>query len=122
MRPFNHIGPRQSPQFVVANFAQQISQIKLGKRQPVLEVGDIDVRREFTDVRDVVEAYRFLLEYGCSGEVKFIMCARATSGRFVTFSKPSLRFPALVSASNRIRGGYGPLTSISSLRVSASRP
>lgn len=68
-RPFNHIGPRQSPQFAVANFAQQMSEIKLGKRQPVLDVGDIDVSRDFTDVRDVVEAYRLLLEYGCSGEV-----------------------------------------------------
>lgn len=67
-RPFNHIGPGQSPQFVVADFARQIVEIKLGRRPPVLAVGDIDVTRDFTDVRDVVRAYVLLLERGANGE------------------------------------------------------
>jgi GDP-4-dehydro-6-deoxy-D-mannose reductase len=61
-RPFNHVGPRQSPAFVCADFAQQFAEISLGKRPPKLHVGNISVRRDFTDVRDVVKAYWLLLE------------------------------------------------------------
>ena len=67
-RPFNHIGPGQHPNFVVSDFAQQIIEIKHGKRAPVLNVGDVDVTRDFTDVRDIVKAYMFLLDQGKSGE------------------------------------------------------
>lgn len=69
VRPFNHVGPRQSTQFVVAGLAQQIAEIKHQKRTPVVDVGNIDVTRDFTDVRDVVRAYRMLLEHGRNGEV-----------------------------------------------------
>ena len=69
VRPFNHVGAGQSEHFVVSDFAKQVTQIKLGLRAPVLEVGDIDVTRDFTDVRDVVRAYLLLLRQGCSGEV-----------------------------------------------------
>ena len=57
VRPFNHAGPRQSPSFVVADFARQFAEIAVGIRPPVLHVGNISVRRDFTDVRDVVKAY-----------------------------------------------------------------
>lgn len=82
-RPFNHIGLRQSPQFVVANFAQQISEIKLGKRRPVLEVGDINVTRDFTDVRDVVKAYKLLLDYGRCGEIYNVCSGQERSIRSI---------------------------------------
>lgn len=68
-RPFNHTGPGQSDQFVLSNFARQIAEIRLGRRKPVIEVGDIDVTRDFTDVRDVVRAYVLLLNKGKNGEV-----------------------------------------------------
>lgn len=68
-RPFNHIGAGQSPSFVVSGLARQIAQIKNGKCEPAVEVGNIDVSRDFTDVRDVVRAYRLLLERGTNGEV-----------------------------------------------------
>lgn len=68
-RPFNHIGPGQSPQFAVASFAKQIAEISLGMRSPQIEVGDIDTTRDFTDVRDVVAAYLALLLHGKSGEI-----------------------------------------------------
>lgn len=68
-RPFNHIGPGQSPRFAIADFAKTIIEIKLGQRAPVLNVGDLDVTRDFTDVRDVVGAYRFLLAKGKSGGI-----------------------------------------------------
>jgi len=68
-RSFNHIGPGQSPQFAIADFERQIREIRLGQRDPELFVGDIDVTRDFTDVRDVAQAYACLLESGRNGEV-----------------------------------------------------
>jgi GDP-4-dehydro-6-deoxy-D-mannose reductase len=69
VRPFNHAGPRQSPQFAIASFAQQIARIEAGKQAPVLKVGNLDVRRDFTDVRDVARAYLLAIEKGKAGEV-----------------------------------------------------
>jgi GDP-4-dehydro-6-deoxy-D-mannose reductase len=57
LRPFNHTGPGQSEQFVVAAFARQVARIAAGVQPPVLNVGNIDVRRDFLDVRDVCAAY-----------------------------------------------------------------
>jgi len=68
-RPFNHIGPGQSPSFFVSDMARQLAEMKLGRRAKQLEVGDIEVTRDFTDVRDVVCAYKALLEKGKKGEV-----------------------------------------------------
>jgi GDP-4-dehydro-6-deoxy-D-mannose reductase len=67
-RPFNHIGPGQSARFAVAGFAKQIAEIKRGMRAPEIEVGNVDVTRDFSDVRDVVRAYVALLESGISGQ------------------------------------------------------
>ncbi len=68
-RPFNHIGPGQSPRFAIMDFARQVTEIRLGRRPPVLQVGDIDVTRDFTDVRDVERAYALLLEKGQNGGI-----------------------------------------------------
>lgn len=68
-RPFNHIGPGQSERFAIADFGRQVAAIKLGLSEPVIQVGDIDTTRDFTDVRDVVSAYRLLLAQGRNGEV-----------------------------------------------------
>jgi GDP-4-dehydro-6-deoxy-D-mannose reductase len=62
-RPFNHFGPRQDPWFVTSGFAQRIADIEAG-REPVLMVGNLEARRDLTDVRDVVRAYRLILERG----------------------------------------------------------
>ena len=67
-RSFNHTGPGQREDFVLASFARQVAEIRSGKREPVMQVGDLDVRRDFLDVRDVCEAYIVLLENGHSGE------------------------------------------------------
>ena len=58
VRPFNHIGPGQDCKFVVSNFARQLAQIKLKKSSPVISVGNLEAKRDFTDVRDIVHAYR----------------------------------------------------------------
>lgn len=63
-RPFNHIGPGQSDRFVVSSLADQVVAIQRGQRPAVIEVGDIDATRDFTDVRDVVSAYAALLAGG----------------------------------------------------------
>ncbi len=62
VRPFNHAGPRQRPAFVVSDFARQIALIALHQQEPVIHVGNVDVQRDFTDVRDVVRAYWALFE------------------------------------------------------------
>jgi GDP-4-dehydro-6-deoxy-D-mannose reductase len=67
-RPFNHIGPRQAPGFVVADFARQLAMIEQGQKAPVLETGNLTPRRDLTDVRDMVEAYVLLMERGRKGE------------------------------------------------------
>jgi GDP-4-dehydro-6-deoxy-D-mannose reductase len=67
-RSFNHTGPGQSDTFVLPSFARQITEIKLGQRDPVIRVGDLDVKRDFLDVGDVCEAYISLLERGRRGE------------------------------------------------------
>lgn len=68
-RPFNHIGLGQSEAFVIASMARQIARIRLGLQEPRLDVGDVDVTRDFLDVQDVIAAYLLLLERGRSGEV-----------------------------------------------------
>ncbi|MCD6452286.1 MAG: GDP-mannose 4,6-dehydratase [Acidobacteria bacterium] len=68
-RGFNHTGPRRGDVFVCSNFARQIVEIEKGKREPVLYVGNLDARRDFTDVRDMVRAYWLALEYCDPGEV-----------------------------------------------------
>lgn len=66
-RPFNHIGPRQEAGFAIASFARQIARIEAGLAPPVLAVGNLDTRRDITDVRDVVDAYVRIMEDGRAG-------------------------------------------------------
>ena len=77
VRPFNHIGPRQSPEFVCSNFAKQIANIEKGIKKPVIEVGNLKAKRDFTDVRDMVRAYWLALNKGESGKVYNICSERA---------------------------------------------
>jgi GDP-4-dehydro-6-deoxy-D-mannose reductase len=63
-RPFNHVGPGQSPAYVASAFARQIAEIEAGVTDAVLSVGNLDARRDLTDVRDTVRAYRLLVEKG----------------------------------------------------------
>lgn len=76
VRPFNHIGPGQSEDFAVSSFARQILLIKYGKLAPLLKVGNLDVTRDFTDVRDVVKAYFMLLNRGETGEIYNVCSGR----------------------------------------------
>lgn len=71
-RPFNHVGPGQDARFVLPALARQVVAIAEGRQPPVLDVGDIDTTRDFTDVRDVVAAYAAILERGIAGKTYLI--------------------------------------------------
>lgn len=68
VRSFNHIGPGQAPMFVVSDFCKQVAEIEKGLREPVMYVGNLAAKRDFTDVRDVVRAYVKLIGQGVPGE------------------------------------------------------
>lgn len=69
VRPFGHIGPRLSPQFATSAFAKKIAEIEKGNREPILTVGNLDAKRDITDVRDMVKAYSLMMEKGKAGDV-----------------------------------------------------
>ncbi|MGB3714160.1 MAG: GDP-mannose 4,6-dehydratase [Candidatus Promineifilaceae bacterium] len=73
-RPFNHIGPHQARGFVVPDFASQLAKISTGELEPVVKVGNLRAERDFTDVRDIVRAYRMLAESGTPGQ-PYLVCS-----------------------------------------------
>jgi len=77
VRPFNHIGPRQSPEFVCSSFAKQIVEIERGLKEPMIKVGNLEAKRDFTDVRDIVRAYWLAMQKGETGEV-YNICSERT--------------------------------------------
>jgi GDP-4-dehydro-6-deoxy-D-mannose reductase len=81
VRPFNHAGPRQSPSYATSGFAQQIAEIEAGRREPVLQVGNLDAQRDITDVRDTVRAYQALAEAGQPRRPYNVCSGRAFSMR-----------------------------------------
>lgn len=78
-RAFNHIGPGQKKGFVVSDFASQLVMIEKGLKEPILYVGNLAAERDFTDVRDIVKGYRYIMERGISGEVYNIGSGQAVS-------------------------------------------
>lgn len=76
-RPFPHTGPGQTEDFVCSDWSRQIVQIEKGDIAPILRVGNLDVRRDYCDVRDVVKAYISLLRKGRRGEV-YNICSGTT--------------------------------------------
>ena len=77
VRPFNHTGPGQKPDFVCPDFARQVAEIAAGVREPVMEVGNLTPRRDFTDVRDIVRGYAAALSRGRAGEAYNLCQGRA---------------------------------------------
>ncbi len=76
-RGFNHTGPRRGEVFVTSCFAKQIAEVELGKREAVINVGNLEAKRDFSDVRDVVRAYWLALDKGKPGEVYNIGSGKA---------------------------------------------
>jgi len=82
-RSFNHSGPGQRTDFVLSSMAKQFAEMTLGIREPRLTIGNLDVERDFTDVRDVVSAYAALVEKGAIGAVYNVCSGKTVSLREV---------------------------------------
>ena len=123
-RTFHHTGPRRGEQFAESSFARQLAEIEAGQRPPRLEVGNLEVVRDFTDVRDVVRAYWMLLDRGVPGEVYNVCSGRgvrlgellerliALSGRRVEVHVDASRLrpvdaPILIGDPGRLRAATG---------------
>ena len=76
-RSFNHVGPRQDPFFAASGFARRIADIEAGKWEAEIAVGNLEARRDITDVRDTVRAYRLILEHGTDGRAYNVCSGRA---------------------------------------------
>jgi GDP-4-dehydro-6-deoxy-D-mannose reductase len=98
VRAFNHVGPRQGPGFVWSDIARQVAAIDKGLAPPVLEVGTLTTRRDFTDVRDMIRAYWLCLERATPGEVY-----NAASGRAVAIQEVVDGFLALAGRPIEVR-------------------
>jgi len=97
-RAFNHVGARQSPAFAASGFAKQIAEIEAGRSAPEIVVGNLDARREVTDVRDTVRAYRAIVERGRPGRA-YNVC----SGRAIAIGEVVERLVARARAAVAIR-------------------
>jgi GDP-4-dehydro-6-deoxy-D-mannose reductase len=123
-RSFPHTGPGQTASFVFSDWACQIARIEKGEADPVLRVGNLDVRRDYSDVRDVVRAYRLLLEKGERGETYNVCSGEAISlkealDRLVAYSEKEIcvevdpsklrkaDIPLLLGDNSKIRGEIG---------------
>jgi GDP-4-dehydro-6-deoxy-D-mannose reductase len=131
VRAFNHLGPGQSDRFVAPAFAIQIARIEAGLQEPVMMVGDLSAKRDFTDVRDIVRAYALIMKYGEAGEAYNVGSGRVHSIQDVletllSFSvskievkvdesrlRPS-RIPVLQSDISRVKAatGWQPMISL----------
>jgi GDP-4-dehydro-6-deoxy-D-mannose reductase len=123
-RSFNHTGPRQTPAFVAPSMARQIALIERGAMEPVIKVGNLDARRDLTDVRDVVRAYAALMKDGTSGTIYNVASGvgrpiRSILDALVSRSRVSVRIendparmrpndvPVVVGDSSRLRQATG---------------
>lgn len=79
VRPFNHSGPTQSPDFLLPTLVQQFAEIKAGKREAIIYLGNLNSVRDFSDVRDIVRGYHFALQRGRSGEAYNMGSGRGVS-------------------------------------------
>jgi len=96
VRPFNHIGIRQSPEFVCSSFAKQIAEIEKGLKDPIIKLGNLEAKRDFTDVRDMVKAYWLAVQKGESGDVYNICSGKTVSikeilDKLLSMSKKNIR-------------------------------
>ena len=97
IRAFNFTGPGQSPVFVVPSFAKRIAAIERGEVSPTLEVGNLEARRDFSDVRDVVRALDLVVSKGTPGRVYNVCSGNSLRiadllGRLLSLARRDIRF------------------------------
>jgi GDP-4-dehydro-6-deoxy-D-mannose reductase len=107
VRPFHHTGPRQSPAFVCSNLARQVAEIACGHRPAVISVGNPNVGRDFSDVRDIVRGYALLMERGRAGEVYQLCSGRPVPVKLlIEWLAATVPVPIEVRVDpNRVRAG-----------------
>jgi GDP-4-dehydro-6-deoxy-D-mannose reductase len=121
VRPFNHAGPRQSPAYATSAFAHQIAEIEAGRRDPVIHVGNLDARRDITDVRDTVRAYHAIVVRGQPGRPYNVCSGRAHTMRHLLdllLSLARVRVRVEIDAA-RLRPSDNPLILGSHARLTA---
>jgi GDP-4-dehydro-6-deoxy-D-mannose reductase len=118
-RAFNHVGPRQDPSFVVSDFARQIARIEAGLSDPEIVVGNLEARRELTDVRDTVRAYRAIAERGQAGRPYNVCSGVAlTIGELLDRLRSRARVPIRVRIDpSRLRPNDIPVLAGDSTRI-----
>lgn len=79
VRAFNHFGPKQEQTFVISDFCKQVAMIEIGKQDPIINVGNLKAKRDFTDVRDIVKAYSALVQKGLKGQTYNVGSGEAKS-------------------------------------------
>ena len=111
VRPFNHIGPRQSPEFVCSDFAKQIAEIEKGLKAPIINVGNLEAKRDFTDVSDTVRAYWYAVQKGETGEVYNICSERSIQirGLLNNLLELSSKKIEIINDPKRIRPSDNPI-------------
>jgi GDP-4-dehydro-6-deoxy-D-mannose reductase len=111
VRLFNQIGPRQSADYAVPNFARQIAAAEAGKQEPAIETGDLSAWRDVTDIRDVVAAFPQLLEKGTTGEA--YNAGRGEAVRIQDLLDRLLKLAAVpVAVRRRVEPGRGADTTV----------
>ena len=120
-RAFNHVGPRQDPSYVAPSIARQIAAIEAGEVEPVLAVGNLDPRRDLTDVRDTVNAYVAMMARATSGVPYNVASGRAIAVRDLVeaFVSRARREVKGVQDRSRFRPNDVPLLVGSHARLSA---
>ncbi|MFO7651053.1 MAG: GDP-mannose 4,6-dehydratase [bacterium] len=106
LRPFSHTGPGQAPNFVFPKVAHAIAQVEAGRRDPVIEMGNLEVRRDYTDVRDIVRAYELALQHCTPGETYNVTSGKpALIGDGVELLRSKAKVPVEVrTAAAMLRG------------------
>jgi GDP-4-dehydro-6-deoxy-D-mannose reductase len=108
-RPFNHIGPGQEPGFLVPDLASQLVKFEKGEADNIL-VGNLEAKRDYSDVRDIAAAYRLLFEHGKAGETYNICTGVSHSGQEVLDSLLALlqEKPLVIQDQTRMRPSDKP--------------
>ena len=122
-RAFNHTGPRSGEVFVASSFARQIAAIETGRRPPVIQVGNLEARRDFSDVRDIVRGYWDLLEGGTPGEVYNLCSGRAWTIRELLdmlIAASTLAHVTVEPIASRMRPADNPLVIGSAAKIEAA--
>ncbi|GAC1323146.1 MAG: GDP-mannose 4,6-dehydratase [Chloroflexota bacterium] len=111
VRPFLQVGPRRSDRFVAGSFARQVAEVEAGIREPIVNVGNIDLVRDFTDVRDVAEALALIIERGEVGSVYNIASGEGhTLREMLEIMKNHIALPLTIrSTADRRRPGEPPI-------------